>query len=76
MLLALPVAATPGAGSASPGSSIVAKVMDAFASLFGVVAPEVTASPASEARAKDGDDRDGSDAPPLDGLGNETDPWG
>ncbi len=32
MLLALPAAAPPSAGVASPGSLIVAKVVDAFAS--------------------------------------------
>ncbi len=76
MLLALPVAATPGVGPASPGSSIVAKVLDAFVSLWRVVAPEVTASPAPEARAKDGDDRSGDEVPPLERVGCSVDPHG
>ncbi len=40
MLLALPVVATPGAGFTSPGSSIVAKVVEAFASLGAWLCPK------------------------------------
>ena len=62
MLLALPAAASPGAGFALPGSSIVEKVMDAFSGLIGVAALDVTVSHASEARAKD---HGGVDTPPT-----------
>ncbi len=78
VLLALPVAASPAGGPASPGSSIVAKVLDAFADLWRVEAPEDAASPAPGGQVKDGDDdSDGRvDAPPLDGLGCAIDPIG